>query len=140
RVVSLAAHARMAVARVERVVEQGLAVRPNVQHDGNHAGRVDAGGRGVHGELADRDVDPADAPVANAQDLLRVGGHDQVDVVRAQAGRGEGGLHRLEAVDGQVDAAGVPVLVAVALDGLADGRVVDDRHHLLQVARQQGVE
>ena len=45
-------------------------------------------GRGrVDGQLADRDLDAAHPPVADAKDLLGVGAHDQVDVIGAQVER-----------------------------------------------------
>ena len=46
----------------------------------------------------------------------------------------------LGGVDRQVDAARAAVLVAVALDRLADGGGVDDRQHLREVVAEQPVE
>ena len=105
-----------------RVVEQALPVGADVQHDRQGPARVDAGRRGVDGELADGDAHAADAPVADAEDRAGVGGDDQVHVVAAEAGRPQRLLDQLRLVDRQVDAARAPVLVAVVLDRLADGR------------------
>ena len=74
--------------------------------------RVDAGGGGVDGELADGDLDAADALVADAEDALGVGRHQQVDVVGAQAGVAQRGLDLLGVVDRQVDPARAAELVA----------------------------
>ncbi len=100
-----------------------------------HAGR-----RGVDGQLADGDVHAVGAPVADAEEPLAVGGHDQVDVVGAQAVVAQGRLDAIHVVDGQVDALGPAELGAVALDRLRHDRGVDDREHLLQVLLEQLVE
>ena len=52
----------------------------------------------------------------------------------------QGNLHLVGGVDREVRAARTAVLVAVALDRLADGRRVDDREHLRQVVAEQPVE
>ncbi|GDY63860.1 hypothetical protein SAV14893_032530 [Streptomyces avermitilis] len=130
----------MPVAEVEGAVEELLAVGADVEHDGQGAARVDAGGGGVDGELADGDVDAAHAPVADAEDALAVGGDDQVDVVGAEAGGAQGAFDVVGGVHGQVDPTGAPVLVAVALDGRAHGGGVDDGQHLLEVVADQPVE
>ena len=92
-VVALAAHPRVPVADVERVVEQLLVVGADVERDGDDPGRVDAGGGGVDGQLADGDAGAAaHPPVADAQDLLGVGGDDQVDVVGPEPKFREGPL------------------------------------------------
>ena len=83
---------------------------PDVQHDREHPARVHAGGGGVDGELADGDLDAADALVADAQDALGVGGDDQVDVIGAETRVAEGGLDVLGMIDRQVDAARAAVL------------------------------
>ena len=77
----------MAVAEVERVVQERLPVRADVQHDGDGSSGVDAAGSRVEGELAEGDADTSDTPVADAEDCFAVGGDDQVDVVRAEPGR-----------------------------------------------------
>ena len=88
-VVGVAAHARMPVAEIQRVVEQFPPVCADIEDDRDHPRRVDAAGRGVDVELADRYVDPAHAPVADAEDALSVGGHDQIDVFWPQPGVAE---------------------------------------------------
>ena len=105
RVVALAAHTRMALAQVGGVVEECLVVGAAVQVDGDRPLGVDAGGCRVDGELAHGDVGAVDAPVADAQDLLGVRDHHQVDVVRPQTQVLQGGAHVLDAVHGQVDGA-----------------------------------
>ena len=118
RVVLGAAHARASQPEVARVGEQLFAVRADVEADGEHAGRVDPGRHRVDGELADRDVDAADAPVADAEDRLAVGGDDQVDVV----GPEPGGLHRpVDPVD-VVDVEEQPARAAEQMAELLDRR------------------
>jgi hypothetical protein len=66
---------------VERIIEQGLVVRADVEHHREGAVRIDPGRGGVHRELPKGDAHPAEAPVTDAQDRLRVGGDDQIDVL-----------------------------------------------------------
>ena len=139
-VVLLAPDPRLRHAEVERVVEQLLPVGADVEHHGKGAGRVDAGRRGVDVELADGDLDAADAPVPDAEDALGVGSDDEVDVIGRATGREQRVLHAVRVVDRQVDAARAAVLVAVALDRLADRGRVDDREHLGQVPAEQPEE
>ena len=136
---SIRRHPRVPVAQVQRVVEQALPVGADVEHHRQGALRVDAARRGVHRELAQRDVHAADAPVADAQDGARVGGHDQVHVAAFEAGGQQRPLDHLGMVHGQVHAAGPPVLLAELLDGLAHRGRVDDRQHLPQVLGQHVV-
>ena len=85
RVVALSANSGMPVADVHRIVQQALPIGADIEHHRDHARRVDAARRRVDGQLADRDLDAADPPVADSQDLLGVGRKDQVDIVRARA-------------------------------------------------------
>jgi hypothetical protein len=98
---------------------------------------VDTRGGGVDRRLADRELNAADTPVTDAEELLPVGGHHQVDVVGAKAERPECGTDVLRAVDGQIDAARPAVFVAVPLDRLTHGRVVHDRQQLGEVVAEQ---
>ena len=63
---------------VQVVVAQGLAVCAHVQHDGEDAGGINAGARRHEDQLRHADEDPADALVADAQDLLAVADHDVI--------------------------------------------------------------
>ena len=126
----------MPAAKVQRVVQQPLVVGAHIQRDRDHPARIDARRGGVDGQLADRDLDTADTPVADAQDLLGVAAHDQVDIPGSQPQRAERLFHVIRPVDGQVDAPRSAVLVRVAFDGIADHRIVDDGKQLGQVIEQ----
>ena len=139
-VVALVADPGVPLAQVHLVVEQPEVVGAHVQHHRQHPAGVDAGGRGVDGELADGDLDAADALVADAEDALGVGGDQQVDVVGAETGVPQRGLDLLGVVDRQVHAAGAAELVAEPLDRQPDGGGVDDGQHLGDVLGQQPVE
>src|SRR6185312_3576007 len=91
-------------AQIQRVLEQFRPVGADVQHHRQGAGRVDAARRGVDGELTGRDVDAADAPVADAEDGLGVGGDDEVDLVSGQLGGAQGGLDLVRRIDAEIDA------------------------------------
>ena len=139
-VVALAAHARVLHPDVELVVEQAQVVGADVEHDRDDPARMDAGCRRVDRCLADGDLDAPDALVTDAQDALGVGDDDEVDLVLPEAIVEQGLLDSLGVVDGEEDAAGAVVLVAETLDGLTDGRRVDDREHLLEMGGEQVVE
>ncbi len=126
----------MPVAQVQRVVQQPLVVGAHIQGYRDHPARVDPGRGRVHGQLADRYLDAAYPPVADAQDLLGVGTHDQVHVAGAQLQGGEGLLDVVGPVDGQVDPPRPTVLVGVPLDRVADRGVIHDRQQLGQVIGQ----
>src|SRR5580704_10314512 len=126
-------------AQIQRVLQQLCPVGTDVQHHRQGSGRVDAGRSGVDGELADRDVDASDAPVADAEDGLGVGGDDEVHLVGRQPGSAQGGLDLAGRIDAEIDAARAPVLVAVSLDGLADRGCVDDGQQLAEVVGQYPV-
>ena len=66
-----AAAAGVAVAYIERVLEQLLVIGADVQRHRNGAARVDAAAGGVQSQLADRDLNAAHPPVADAQRLPR---------------------------------------------------------------------
>ena len=99
---------------------------------------MDATRRRVQRELADRDGHAARALVAEAQDPLVVGHHDQPDVLEwalAQDLR-----DAIDVIGGDPDAAGAPQDVAELLAGAPDRRRVDDRQELLEVLREQSIE
>jgi len=118
-------------ADVQRIVQQGLVVGADVEHDRQAAPRMQAGERRVQRELADWDPHAVRAEVAEPEDALAVGHHDH------------GGLAARPVAHHLRDAAAVlrrdehaaraPVDVPVVLAGEADRRRVDDRHQLFRV-------
>ena len=137
-VVGLTPQTGRAEAEIERVVEELRSVGPDVERDGQRPGRVDAGRRRVQGELADRDRHAARALVAEAQDPLVVGHHDQPDIV---VGRGPQDVVDTVDVRRRDPHAARPAQdVAELLAGAPDRRRVDDRQELLQVFGQHPVE
>ena len=139
-VVAAVTHPGVPLAQVHLVVEQRQVVGAHVQHDRQHPRRVDPRGGGVHRQLPDRDLDAAHTLVADPEDALGVGGHQQVDVLGAQPGVAQRGLDLLGVVDRQVHPAGAAELDRELLDRQADRRGVDDRQHLLDVLGEQLVE
>jgi hypothetical protein len=77
RVLIGAADARVPVAQVQRVVQQRLVVRPDIQRNGDYPAGVDSRRGGVRGQLADGDHAASHAPVADGQDLLGVTADDE---------------------------------------------------------------
>ncbi len=138
--VLLAAGTGAAQAQVARIGQQLLAVGADVQSHREHPVRVDPGCDRIHRELADRDVDAADAPVADAQNRLAVGGDDEVDVIRLEARELQCAIDAFDIVDVQENAPRATECLAELLDRRAHGGRVDDREHLGDVLADQPVE
>ena len=139
-VVPLAADPRVPGAQVHVLVQQRLVVGPGVQHDRDDPAGMQSGRRGVDGQFPVRDRDAAYSPVADAQDALGVGGHDQVHLVGPEPVVAQGRLHLIRMIHRQVHAARTAELQAVPLDHGRHRRGVDDRQHLVDVLGQQPVE
>lgn len=134
--VSLWSHA----AQVARVAQQGLVVRADVQQDRQRTGGVDAADRRVQAELADRDAHAADALVAQSQDALSVGDHDDVHVVVRVRAVAQDVPEAVPVLPAQEQPARPSVDLAETLTGLTHRRRVDDGQQLLQVLGDQTVE
>ena len=80
RIVLRAAHAVLAQAKIERVFEQSLVVGADVERDRQGQLRRHAGAGRVERQLADRDAHAADAQVAEPEDPLAIGHHDEAHV------------------------------------------------------------
>src|SRR5580704_7782254 len=93
-----------------------LALNAQIQRVLQQLCRVDAGRSGIDGELADRDIDTPDAPVADAEDGLGVGGDNEVHLAGRQSRIAQGGLDLAGRIDAEINAAWAAVLVAVTLD------------------------
>ena len=136
RVVFGAAPAGVAVADVERVVEQLFVVGADIEGHRDGAPGIDATAGGVERKFPDRDLDAADAPITDAQDRLGVGAHDQIDIIRAQPQRLEGFGDLVVTIDGQIQPTLAAVLAGESLDRLAHRRGVHHRHQLGQMLRE----
>ena len=137
RVVRPAAQPRRPVPDVERIVQERLTVGPDIERDGQGAGRIDARGGRVQRQLAHRDRHPAGPLVAEAQDALVVGDDDQADVI---AGGSKDGVDPVDVIRSDPDAARASDDVAELLASKTDGRRVDDRQELLEVLDEEPVE
>ena len=127
-IIRLAAHARVPIAEIERVAEQTLAVRPAIEHDGQHRRGVDPRRRCIYHQFSDGDVRAVRPPVADAEDALRIRCNDQADLTPARR-RAQCLLDLLGAVDGEIGGLlRVDELLAVLLNALRDHGIVDDRH------------
>ncbi len=115
-------------------------VGADIQHHRDHAGRVDAARRGVNRQLADRHLDAAHSPIADSQNLLGVGGQDQVDIAGAGAEVGKRLLDGFGMVDREIHAARAAAFMVVLLHRHADGQIVDDGDHFAQVLGKQPVK
>ena len=122
----VAAHAVLAQAEIERVVEQSLIVRADVENDRQAVLRRHAGAGGVERELADRDAHAAGAEIAETEDALAVGDDDEAHVLFRPIGQQL--LHPAARADRQIDAARLAEDMAEFLARLADRRRIDERH------------
>ncbi len=76
----------MAISKVERIVEERLPVRSDVEHDRNRVARIDPCGSSVNRQFADADVNAANTPIADSENGFGVSRYDQIDVVGARLG------------------------------------------------------
>ena len=113
-------------------------VRSHVEADRQRVARMDARGGAVERDLPARDAHAARALVAEPEDALVVGDHDQAHL--ALGGVAQQRRDAIDVVGRDPQAARVAEDVAVLLARLADGRRVDDRHQLGQVLDQHAVE
>ncbi len=135
--VRLAAQPRVSPAQVERVVQEPLRVGAHVEGDGECACGVDARARRIERELADRDAHPSRAEVAEPEDPLVVGGHDQAHVVMPGVRQELG--DPVDIVGRDPQAARPPEDVTEVLARLPDHRGVDDRHQLFEMVHEHPV-
>ena len=83
----VAAHAVLPQAEIQRVLQQRLVVRADIERDGQAVLRWHAGAGGVEREFAKRNAHAADAEVAEAEDPFAVGHHDEADVLLRPVGQ-----------------------------------------------------
>src|SRR5207253_3238219 len=76
-----AADAVLAQAEIERVIEELLIIRADVQYDGQAVLRRHAGAGRIECQLADRYTHSSGAEIAEAEDALAVGNHDEAHVL-----------------------------------------------------------
>ena len=123
---------------VERILEQRLVVRADVQRDRQALRGMDARAGGVQGELADRDAHAVRAEIAEAEDALAVGDDDDADVAMGPI------LQDLPdapvILEGNIQSPRATENVAVLLAPLAHRRGVDDGHHLVEVVHDHAIE
>ena len=125
-------------AQVLIVGEQLFVVGAEVEAHGDRLGRVDAGGRGVQGELALRDRHAACALVADAENRLVVGDDEQPYLAGADDAP-KHGFHAALHVRRDPNAAAALEYLTEFLHCRADRRRVDDRHQLFEVVGEHAI-
>ena len=138
RVVGLAPQPGLAPADVEVVSQQLLVVGADVEADGERLRGVDSRRGHVERELADRDAHASRPLVAEAEDALVVGDHDEPHVLEGGVGEHLGHAPLVLGCDPQAPRA--PEDPAVLLAGLPHGGRVDDGEELLEVVAEHLVE
>jgi hypothetical protein len=137
RVVRAASQSLRPVTDVERIVPELGAVGPHVERYRQGPRRIDACGRGIQSQLADRDRHPAGPLIAEAQDAFVVGDDDQADVVTR---RSKDVVDPPDIVGRDPDASRAAKDVAELLAREAYGRRVDDRKVFLEILDEESVE
>ena len=138
RPVLVPAHALVAGAQVEGIVQQASIVRAHVEIDRQAARRVEPGADRVQRQLADGDRHATHPEVPQAEDGLVVGDDEHATLGRRRCF--EDLPHAAAVPQRQVDTARAAEELAVLLADLPDGGRVDDRHHLVQVLGEKPVE
>src|SRR6516164_1978978 len=115
----------LAQALVERVVEQALIVRADIENNGQTVLRRHAGAGGIERELADRDTHPASAEISETENALAVGDDDEAHVLFRPIG--EELFEPPTCADRQIHAARLAKDVGELLARLPDRRRVDER-------------
>jgi hypothetical protein len=128
----------LAQSEIERVLQQGLVVRADVEHDRQTVLRRHAGQCSTKREFADRDAHPAGAEIAKPKDALTVRDNNEPDVrfgpIEQQL------LQPTPRGDRQIDAARLTKDMAEFLARLAHRRRIHDRHVGRWIRHQHGVE
>lgn len=101
-------------------------------------GGIDARGRGVQRELADRNWHPSGPLVTEAQDSLVVGHYDKSDISIGR--RTQDPVDATDVSRRDPDAPRAPEDVAELLAGATNGGGIDDRQELLEVIDEEAVE
>jgi hypothetical protein len=127
----------LAQALIERVVEQDLIVRADIEDDGQTVLRRHAGTSGIERELADWDAHPAGAEIAEAENALAIGDDDEAHVLFRPVG--EQLLQPTARGDRQIHAARLAKDVGELLARLPDRRRIHERHVRSRVRHQDGV-
>ena len=131
RVVALSANPGVPIPNVGGIEQEILAIGADVEHHRNDTAWVNAAGCDVNSQLANGDLNPAYAPVANTWNLFSIGGEDQIDVISAQVR--ESLFDSLAMVDGKVDAARTAAFMPVLDHRHAHSPIVDDRDHFAKM-------
>jgi hypothetical protein len=92
----------------------------------------------VYSEFADRDPHPADALVAEAENTFAVGDDDHFDVVVRDVLQDI--VEVVPVLIGDKNAARATVDLREAFAGGADGRGIDNRHHLIEMVANQAIK
>ena len=129
---------RVPPAEVERVLEQPLVVRADIERHREAARRVQAAGGDIERHLADRDAHAVRPEIAEAENALTVGHDYQVHARQRHAL--EDLVDVRDVVRAEVDAAVPPGDVTELQAGLAHRGRVDNGDHLVEVLDQQPVE
>jgi hypothetical protein len=112
------------------IIQEALAIRSNVEHHRHDPIRVHASGRGADRKLTYSYRDTANSPVAQASDVFRIGREQDVNISERCLKVPERLIDSLRVIDGQVEAAAKPTLLALMLHRLPDGEIIDDRNHV----------
>jgi hypothetical protein len=136
--VFVASDAILPEAEVERVVEQGLVVRADIENDRQAVLRRDACTSRAQSELPNRDAHAPGSEIAQAEDAFAVGHHDKAHVLVGPVL--ENVADPAACGDRQIDAPRLAEDMGEFLAGFTDRRRVDQRHVGGRVGHQHRVK
>src|SRR4030067_1511864 len=137
-VVLLAAQTPLRQPYVERILEQGLVVRADIQRDRQTLRGTDGCAYGVQRELSHRDAHAVRAEVAEAEDPFAVGDDDHADIAVRPIPQKVPDATAIFVRN--IQPARAAENVSELLTSLAYRRSVDEGHHLLDVFHDHAVE
>ncbi|OPZ76746.1 MAG: hypothetical protein BWY77_01833 [bacterium ADurb.Bin431] len=127
----------MTPADVQGIGEQTFVIGADVDLDRQAVGGMEPGGGDVEADLADGNAHAVAAEVAQSENALAIGDHDQGDV--GEGGVAEDVIDAVDVVGGDIEAAATAEEVAELLAGFANSRGVHYRQHFFEMIENEGV-
>ena len=138
RVVSFAANPFLPQAGVKRIRQKRFVVGADVNHHRQALRGMNSGARGVEREFADGNAHARSAEIAEAENALAVGDHNDFHVTRRPVVQDF--FHLPAIIAGNVKSARPAENMAELLTRPADRRRVNNRHQLFQIVHDHAIK
>ncbi|MNZ50074.1 hypothetical protein D3C78_678570 [compost metagenome] len=137
-VILVVRHARVTPTHIQRVGQQLLVVRTDIEHNRQRVRRADTPACGVQREFTDRNTHPADTLIAETQNTFAIRHHNHFDVVVRHVLQNV--IHVVAILVRDKHAARATINLGETLTRRTDGGGVDHRHHLFEMILHQPIE